>query len=68
VHCVRQAFQRGVQRFVFLRKTEPHHRRHRILLIERRYRDRGDFIIGDDAVAEFDIGFVEPERRQVDGE
>ena len=68
VHRVRQALQRGVERCVLLGETEPHHRGHRILLVERRHRDRRDLVVGDDALAERLVGLVEPERRQIDGE
>ena len=68
MHRVRQALQRGIERCVLLGEAEPHHRGHRILLVEGRYRDRGDLVVVDDALAERLVGFVEPERRKIDRE
>ena len=68
MHRVRQTLQRGVEGCILLGETEPHHRGHRILLVEGRHRDRRHLVVGHDALAECLVGLVEPERRKVDGE
>src|ERR1700722_1321541 len=68
MHRVRQALQRGVEGCVLLGKTKAHHRRHGILFIESRHRDRRYLVIGHDALAERFVGLVEPERRKIDRE
>src|SRR3954469_15029768 len=68
MHRVVQALQRGVEGRILLGEAEAHHRGHGILFVERRYRNRRDFVIGDDAPAEGLVALVEAQRRKVDGE
>src|SRR3954471_9974381 len=68
MHRVMQALQRGVEGRIPLREAEAHHRGHGILFVERRYRNRRDLVIGDDAPAEGLIALVKAGRRRVDGE
>src|SRR5260370_38167627 len=68
VHRVRQALQRGVEGCILLGEAKTHDRRHGILLIEGRDRDRRDLVVGHDALAESLVGFVKPERGKAYGE
>src|ERR1019366_2603303 len=68
VYRVRQTLQRGVQSCILLGKTKTHDRRHRILFIECRHRDRRNLVVGHDALAERLVGLVETQRRKVDRE
>src|ERR1700749_4236190 len=63
---MRQSLERAVNGGVGLGKTKSYDRFHRIVLIERRYRNRRYLLLDDDALAKFLIGLVETERREID--
>src|SRR5258707_15083449 len=68
VHRIGQALQRGVEGCSLLGETKTHDRRHGVLFIECRLRDRRYLVVGHDALAERLVGFAKPERGKVDRE